>query len=488
MGSLKQARQRADGSSVSRLTLVATLAVLAVAGAAAAVLLTRDAASARERASLCPRTPIEKVRDGFREPRELRSRDGVLSVTLRARPARAFISRPGIRSDLYDGQYPAPTLRVCPGDTLRIKLVNDLSKPTNLHVHGMHVSPRNPSDDVLISIPPGGSHQYVYKVPRDQTPGMYWYHPHRHKLTDPQVFSGMAGALIVEGSGYDDRPGIAGVPERTIVVQENQIADGRVIDPSKVSNRKVRMLVNGRLRQRLGIAPGQIQRWRILNASADRFVRLRIPGQMLDVISEDGNPRPAPSPRRTVLIPAGGRREVLVRGGRRSTQLQTLAFRQPFDNTRRQTLISVRATGRRITGQRMPRTLGRLPDLRRGRVDRRRVIRLESDFPRFLVNGKTFDPRRVDQTMKLGALEQWTIRNDSGEWHSFHIHVNPVQVVRIGRRAVRSVDYEDVVAIPPRGSVTLRMRFTDFTGKFVFHCHILGHEDGGMMSLVQVVR
>lgn len=459
-----------------------------LAGAGAVVLaLPHGSASAQQPASDCPKAPVRQIRDGFPEPKVLRSHDGRLSLTLHAGPAKAFISRPGVRSNLWNGQYPAPTIRVCPGDTLRVKLVNDLKQPTNLHLHGMHVSPKGHSDNILVSIPPGGSRQYEYHIPRDQTPGMYWYHPHRHMFTDQQVFSGMAGMLIVEGSSFDDLPGIAGVPERTIAIQEDQIAHGAVVSPDKATDKGIRMLVNGHLRPTIPIAPGQIQRWRIVNASADRFVRLRIPGQKLYVLAEDGNPLRAASPHTQLLISPGARREVLVRGTTRSTRLETLAFRQPFENTRRQVLADVVAQGAPVQGRTMPDLLEPRPDLRTAHIDRRRVIHFESDFPRFLIDHKTFDPHRVDQTMKLGSTEEWEIRNDSGEWHVFHIHVNPFQVVKVNGRPVDHVDYEDDVPISPRGSVTLRMRFTDFTGRFVIHCHLLSHEDGGMMSLVQVV-
>ena len=105
----------------------------------------------------------------------------------------------------------------------------------------------------------------------------------------------------------------------------------------------------------------------------------------------------------------------------------------------------------------------------------------------FLINGKAFDHDRVDQTMRLGDVEEWTITNDSDEWHTFHIHVNDFQLVEMDGKPVESINYQDNVSIPPDSSVKMRTRFSDFTGKFVFHCHVLFHEDHGMMSVVEVV-
>jgi hypothetical protein len=89
--------------------------------------------------------------------------------------------------------------------------------------------------------------------------------------------------------------------------------------------------------------------------------------------------------------------------------------------------------------------------------------------------------------MRLGDVEEWTVTNDSDEWHTFHIHQNDFQLVELDGKLVEGISPQDNVSVPPNGSVKMRMRFTDFTGKFVFHCHVLHHEDHGMMSVVKVV-
>jgi FtsP/CotA-like multicopper oxidase with cupredoxin domain len=110
-----------------------------------------------------------------------------------------------------------------------------------------------------------------------------------------------------------------------------------------------------------------------------------------------------------------------------------------------------------------------------------------TDPSRFLIDGKEFDHDRVDQRMLLGDVEEWTITNDSDEWHTFHIHQNDFQLVEMDGKPVEGISPQDNVSISPNGSVKMRTRFTDFTGKFVFHYHVLFHEDLGMMSVIEVV-
>ena len=150
------------------------------------------------------------------------------------------------------------------------------------------------------------------------------------------------------------------------------------------------------------------------------------------------------------------------------------------------------SSGRRAR-DRLPR--GRLShplDLGSKHVDRRRVIvfsQMESpDKFSYFINRKMFDPNFIAVTMRLNSVEQWTLQNVTGEWHTFHIHTNPFQVMSINGRRMHYVDYQDNVAMPPHSSIVIRMHPIDFTGKLVIHCHVASHEDLGMMAAVQVVR
>jgi len=134
--------------------------------------------------------------------------------------------------------------------------------------------------------------------------------------------------------------------------------------------------------------------------------------------------------------------------------------------------------------------MGPLPAMDRAPVDRVRHITFSEDQRRnrFLINGRQFAATRVDEVVRLGATEEWVLRNRSREEHPFHIHTNDFQVIAVNGRRYRARSLQDTVAIPVGGTVRIRLRFADFVGAFVFHCHILAHEDAGMMGIVDVTR
>jgi len=139
-----------------------------------------------------------------------------------------------------------------------------------------------------------------------------------------------------------------------------------------------------------------------------------------------------------------------------------------------------------------PKRIEHVTDLRDFRVDRRHEIVYTQDLTKspveFYINGRQFDPDRVEEVMHLGEVEQWTVENNTDEWHSFHIHIQDFQVTKVNGKPVRGVYEADTMGIQPGGSFTMRTRPTNFTGKSVFHCHVLGHEDLGMMAPVRVKR
>ena len=133
----------------------------------------------------------------LQEPAVLQSAGGRLKVTLEARKGPVRIAGRGAMALSYNGGLPGPTLQLQPGDRLQIRLINGLTDPTNLHVHGLHVSPDGHGDNVLVAVQPGASWDYDYQLPSDHPPGVYWYHPHHHGMVAEQVFGGLYGAIIV---------------------------------------------------------------------------------------------------------------------------------------------------------------------------------------------------------------------------------------------------------------------------------------------------
>jgi FtsP/CotA-like multicopper oxidase with cupredoxin domain len=487
------------------------------------------------------------IRDGFPEPQMRFSRDGRMVTRLRMGTGPVAIDGHSYVTETYEGTFPGPTLVICPGDKVTVHVINDMKtdEPTNLHVHGLHVSPIGNHDNVFLEIAPHHRQTYDYEIPADQDPGSFWYHPHLHMYVAHQIFAGLSGAIVVEG-GLDNL--LAKVPQRLMMIQSTELcghdrlsvpfptsAPGptsgsepcdfpdAVIPDALTNERYTPLLINGAIDPTVKIRPGQIQRWRIFNANNNRIVNLNLQGQNLEVLAEDGNTLRWMRPTRDLQIAPGSRREVLVRGGPPGRyEMTALPFAQfPGGDhpdltskgggpTPNQIVLSVVSAGAPAHDRLPQGPLNAPVDLRQRHVDRQRTITfsetpLAMNMTAFKINGRTFDANHIAVTMKLGSVEEWKLVNTNTEWHTFHIHVNPFQVVSVDGRRLPYIDYEDNVAMPPchtapkppdpanpvcvsPSTVVIRMRPTDFTGKFVFHCHVTNHEDRGMMAAVQVVR
>lgn len=424
-------------------------------------------------------TPAVTVADdGWIEPTVIASEDGLLVTTLQA--MREDIS--GQTRLGFNALTPGPTLRFRPGDTVKVALVNAMDEHTNLHVHGLHVSPSGNSDNIFLHIGPGQTFNYQYDIPEDHPPGFYWYHPHPHGHTAMQVLNGLAGAIVIEG-GLDDLPGISGLTERLMLLQ----------GPFSGTDRASLNLVNGQENPVIAIRPGETQRWRIANISANQFYNLQLAGHSLHRIANDGNPLPQTETTDLLLLGPGERAEVLVQAGDVGIyELRSLAWSpdipsQAQEQFRVATMI---VGGEAMEPQSIPTDLIPLVrDLADAEIAQQRVITFmeSSAAPAFNIDGKAFVEDRIDQTVQLDTVEEWIVRNESPEWHPFHIHVNDYQVMSVNGRDV-SPHYEDTTLIPPHGEFVMRTHFADFTGKFVYHCHILIHEDAGMMATIEVVE
>ena len=504
--------------------------------------------------SNCPKQSAPTIRDGFPQPRYLTSRNGRLFVPLRAVLGPTEINGQIYQSTAYNGEYPGPTMVICPGDVLRINVRNaldpanyepppdepDIGGQTNIHTHGFHVSPRRPGDNIFVVIKPGGLFKYRYEIPRDHPPGFYWYHPHRHGQTNVQDFGGMNGGIIIKG-GVDSAKVWRKIGTRDLVLNqtalglnalgqpatlmpgpEGPFAPGPVACPPSPGGtlpctpNGTQWFVNGSLNPTIDIQPGELQRWRILNSSGGSFSCLQLQGplvgsnvppfvpvgaQPFQVLATDGNYLRRSRTEDMLLIGPSSRREILVMG---PSVPGTYALNQmPLSNTgcepggvADQTLATVNSSGSRVDAKQPPR---RLPDqqrdLRSDEINTRHQIvysesgRGEEPFG-FFINGEKFKgPQDVMERLELNKTSEWTIENTSGRfWHTFHIHINDFQITKRNGKPVNHVEFGDNISIPPMQSVTLRYRPTQFTGKFVFHCHVLGHEDNGMMAVVQVVK
>ncbi|MFG1705044.1 multicopper oxidase family protein [Nonomuraea sp. M3C6] len=436
---------------------------------------------------------VAPAQPAFRQPRELVSKNGELKVRLVVESRVVRLAGQEVRALTYDGDYMPPTIRLRPGDRLDLTLVNRLGEHTNLHTHGWHVSPGDSSDNIYLHIMPGESYHYTYRLPKDLAPGTYWYHSHAHPISEPQVFAGLSGAIVIDGLDRYLPRDLRHVTERLIALKDFQLHAGAIPTANIDSNAPTTRTVNGLVDPAIDIRPGETQLWRLANIGADIDYNVRLQGARFHVLAQDANPVSTVWSSDTLLMPPGSRFDVLVQGppaGR--TRLVTTPYNTgpDGDSYPEATLATLVSGGRAMPPTRLPTSFAPFDDLRKDRVAQRRTITFsENDSTnQFFIDGKLFDPDRIDVRAKLNTTEEWRVRNVSNEQHTFHVHVNDFQVISVNGRPYDSRGWQDTVQLPTRGEVVIRMRFRDFLGKYPFHCHILNHEDRGMMANIDVVR
>jgi suppressor of ftsI len=432
---------------------------------------------------------IASTPETFVNPPEIKSSNGVLDATLTSGMAKVRIGNQEITSTVYNGLYVPPTLRVRTGDKIRLKLRNELNQSTNLHYHGLEVSPGGNSDNIFVHLGTDESFNYEVDIPRKGSSGLYWYHPHAHGFTEAQVSGGMSGGLIIEGI-LDPFVQLKGIKERVMLLKDTRI-DGNTINVDDDPAKSTRTL-NGLINPTIKIRPGETQFWRIGNIGSQAYYNLQLEGHTFYQIARDGNLQNQIQEVKEILLPPSSRVEVLVRGGAAGTyKFRSLAFNTgpAGDKNPEVTLATLISEGPALQSIPMPTTLPPVDDLRRQTIARRREIVFTEAPGKFFINGKQFDMDRVDTTVNLGDVEEWTVRNESDEMHTFHIHQIDFQVVEVNGEQVPFVGVQDNVNVSVRGVVKVLIPFTDpvIVGKFVYHCHILSHEDKGMMAVIEVV-
>lgn len=450
------------------------------------------------------------------EPEVRRSLAGELRTDLHVGYAYADIGGYRLSLRTYEGTIPGPTLRVQPGDALRLRLTNglppnpdltpmDIDHPhhfntTNLHTHGLHVSPSGDADNIFRAMEPGQAYDIAIDIPADHPRGTYWYHPHHHGSADVQISSGMAGALIVEGD-FADVPEIAAARERVLIVNEVMFDYRGTIEvydtlwPEAVPRF---LSLNGQREPIVRLRPGEVQRWRIVQAAHESNFRLALDNHLLHPIAYDGISRARIEAQQNIVVAPGQRIDVLVQAGEPGTYaFQAIANDQGYPSPTGP-LATVVVEGEPLA-MAIPTTLPPPPLAPIGddEITGTRTLTFTSSNPEvppaatyhefaFLIDGQRFDPGRIDQAVRLGAVEEWTVVNDDESDHVFHIHTNPFQVMTINDEPVAEPLWRDTVIVPRRGSLTFRTRFLDFPGKTVLHCHMMNHEELGMMQVVEI--
>jgi FtsP/CotA-like multicopper oxidase with cupredoxin domain len=441
----------------------------------------------------------------------------------------------GHNAFFYNGKTVPPLIRVTPGGVIKVHYVNNLPANSdercalgpcmdmsNLHFHGLHVSPNSPQDDVLTMMSrPGESLDYTVVIPSYASPGLYWYHTHPHGESARQDLDGMSGAIVVEGI---DRyyPELRHMRERVIILRDQNIEHSdaaskarilRKVDvPSARCGTAVEQQVervfttNGQLRPWIPINPGERQFWRIVNASPDRYADLQLSGEQMKIVALDGMPLSYHDRRRTtekvdhILVSPGGRVEAIVVGPPPDTRatLRSRCVDTGPDGDPNPSMVIADVGQARTTAsvQSVPTTLGHAVYRNLSPQD---VQRLESTKPDFVVNftedksgfyinGHKFSMQDAPMLrVRVGSMQHWRIVNSTNELHPFHIH--QVHFLAYAENGVRlnSPEWLDTVNVSyGNGTIDLIMDFTDpiIRGMSVFHCHLLSHEDKGMMAKI----
>jgi FtsP/CotA-like multicopper oxidase with cupredoxin domain len=361
---------------------------------------------------------------------------------------------------------------------------------------------------------PGQSLRYTVQIPKDHPPGLYWYHTHPHGESHRQVLDGMSGALVIEGiESYF--PPLAGLPERVLVVRGRSIGNDlqsadlrhRVELSSDVCGAEHEppeevFTVNGSVRPQIEIAPGERQFWRLVNASADRYLDLQLEAQTFEIVAMDGMPIALHDPNHPtrladhVLLPPAGRLEAIVTGPPAGTprRLVSRCVDTGPDGDPNPAMVLADIVPRPAPGS-MPKVLesSRKPDRKtlnldaEGEAPPRFIVTFTEDKKGFYINGEKFAPDAAPMVSeKVGTYQHWRIVNATRELHPMHIHQVHFLAYAENDHPIAEQMWLDTVNVPYGGSIDVIMDFTDpvIRGMSVFHCHLLNHEDKGMMAKI----
>ena len=448
----------------------------------------------------------------FADPVEMKNFStvpGIVEVDLEARPA--WVNVNGNLANLltYNGVYPAPTIRVKKGDTLRVHLKNSLPmmgqnilghdrEMTNLHTHGLHVSTSGNADNMMVMLMSGDTFDYEYNLSLQDSGTINFYHPHIHGSVAEQYWGGMAGALLVE----DDVQALAGFETHTLFIKDITLSGGApepYTSPMDYMHGKEgnTVMVNGQVNPVLSIRPGQVQRWRVVNACNARFLKLSLEGHTLQIIGTEGGLLKNPCPLSSILLSPGERLDILVKANQtaKNYRLLSLAYNRGGGSMGQQvTLMTLSCKGSRVNDA-VPSVVNSGAVRINPAVAKTERIVLSMGQGKGYVNGISFTMENYYSVHShLGTHEVWEIVNQSGMDHPFHQHVNACQVLSVtgGDAAyasflMKTPAWKDVVVIPKMGSAKILVPVMDYEGMAMFHCHIVEHEDIGMMGMWHIM-
>ena len=419
--------------------------------------------------------------------------DGVSHYALTIGSSRHDYNQGGLADTYsYNGMFVlGPTLRLRSGASVAISVTNALDEATTTHWHGADV-PAEDDGGPHSMIAPGTT--WVADFDVIQPAATLWYHPHAHGSTAEHVYRGAAGLIIIE----DDNPAAAtlpatyGVDDIPVIIQDRDFTgDGQLdfgIDDGEDGNLYGTLTVNGTINPFVEVPEGLV-RFRLLNGSQARIYRLSVEGAGMTQIASDGGYLASPVPIEQLVLAPGDRAEIIVNVGAGSAALVDSAFGR---------VLELRPNGSASGAGALPDTLAAIERISESEitVDRRFHMEDLRNFWEFSatwgINGKQFDMDRIDVTVQLGATERWTLSSGDGQ-HVFHPHQIQFQILAINGEPPPPEEsgWEDSVLVNPDREVVIAARFKSYAAEdmpYMFHCHILDHEDLGMMGQFRIVE
>ena len=432
------------------------------------------------------------------------SADGTRVFDLTADEGRsAFLPGAATPTAGYNGNYLGPTLRASDGEKVQVRVRNDLAATTTLHWHGMHL-PAAEDGGPHQPIAPGAERGPAWTV--DQPAATLWYHPHPHGETEGQVAQGLAGMFIVDDPAEQalPLPRNYGVDDIPVIVQDVAFdAQHRLVrrDGGFIGALGDQLLVDGTLHPYLEVRT-DVVRLRLLNASPARIYDFALSGgRAFAMIASDGGLLDAPVALDHLQLSPGERAEILVTmapGERVVLQSRkpdlgspgaVAAFAGSSGGSDQFDVLQLRAAATLAHAGEVPPSLVPVHRLDPAAATHERRFSMDGTE----INGQDMQMSRIDVVVTLGDTELWDIRNDMALPHNFHVHDVQFQVVDIGGAPPppELAGWKDTIYLRPNTGYRIVLRFTDFADPkhpYMYHCHLLRHEDAGMMGQFLVVE
>ncbi|MCJ0903496.1 multicopper oxidase family protein [Rhodococcus sp. ARC_M6] len=402
----------------------------------------------------------------------------------------------------FNGSVLGPTIRAKRGESVAFTIDNTLDEPTTVHWHGMHL-PAKFDGGPHQTIEAGGRWEPEWTI--DQPASTLWYHPHPHGATERHVMRGLAGLFLIDDAETDalDIPKTYGLDDVPIVIQDRRFTATGAFDesdPTDVGLLGDTIITNGISDAYLDVTTGTI-RLRLLNGSSGRLYNLGFPDdRAFDLIATDGGLLESPISVKRIQLSPGERAEIVVRidpgatttltsfpiedgGGVNRSDAAGYGMNDRFD------IVQLRGTGTRVSRSELPAKLATI-----ARIDPTAAsVRREFDLQWFMINNQRMDMNRIDFEAEVGSTEVWTVTNKDNWPHNFHVHDVQFEVLDVDGRTppphLRGL--KDTIYTPPGSRIRLALKWSEYsdpTFPYMFHCHLLMHEDQGMMGQFLVLE